>query len=283
MRAMTRLLTALACLLSAACIDVSGLEFSRVDSGGAGGTAGSGGSSGGGGSGGVGGYTQMVLGDAPIAYWPLEVREGGGATTPDIAGDHDASLETGMSPGEHILDFDAVGKVGGAARLTNGAKLTIQQCGTAFSFTGTASYTLEAWVQSTAPHLSQFTSCLRATQTEAVGYRAFFESENFKHKRVYSAHQDSIAVVALDEMIHIVVTYDGATGFGQIYFNAEAQEMSPFEFTQSWEDPIDTTFNVAGAGQNGNLTIDEIAVYDHALSPERVAAHFACATSAECD
>lgn len=245
------------------------------------GTGTSGGAGPGGAGGGAGGapggladdYAATVMVDAPIAYWRLDDAPGS-ATAADAVGAFDATVA-----GDVELGVEGVLAGSRGARLTGGSLLV----GDAFDFPAAAPFTFEAWVS--IPALpSSFARVWDKTVTNGNGRNGmtFFVRDpgngglGFALERWVNGSLDCHTHVGdafpVDEFKHLVVTFDGASLV--MYLDGTAlrtnvctaplaDHVAPFR----WGATSDASNGLEG-------TVDELAVYDQALSPSRVTAHF---------
>ena len=267
-----------------------GGEDAARGAGGSGGQAG-GGSSGraGGGTGGQAGgatdgsseaglsYVNMVLSDGPSLYW----RE--------LAGT--ASL-VDASPKQN--DGNYVGCVQ-PAQVTTGPAIRLcggyLHAGDIFDFAGTAAFTFEAWVKPERVQPSRFARIV-SKENPIPGPRQGWDlimlswgqdagtpSVGFERWTLIDGSGNSSGsilanpAIPSDSFTHLVITYDSATC--RIYLNGVAA--SENQSSASMGDNTGT-FRVGadpfGAEPNWRGDIDEIAVYEKALPPDRVAAHY---------
>lgn len=264
-------------VLATGCIDTSGLVFDQdgPGAGGGGGTTSS--AAGGHGGSGTRTYQSEVLDDGPIAYWPLDTTVG--AVTPDVSGNgHDANLDS--NEGQGTLTFDVAATVGTGVTLASGASLFV---GVPHPLAfGDSSYTLEAWVRVDSGTKAGLWSATEVGGTGA-GFSTSVDGTGFLHKRYDGGgNNESMSQegIVLSTLRHVVVTYDRDDDAGQLYVDGQALRLPPDELMLSWDAP-GATFLLGSADMSSSVTFDEVAVYDKALSADRVAQHYACATA--CD
>jgi hypothetical protein len=238
---------------------------------------GSGGNSGAGGSSGAGlGYANIVLSDGPSLYW----RE--------LAG-------TGS-----LVDASPKGNdgtyVGCVQPAQSGAGPTVHLCGgylqagDIFDFPDAAPFSFEAWIKPESVQLSKFARIVGKENPVpgtrhgwdliliAWGQDADAPSLVFERWGLVdgSASSDGLNVadpdIPSDRFTHVAVTFDGATC--RVYLNGVSalEGASPVSL-------VGTTgsFRVGAdpfGQENWRGDIDEIAVYEKALPPARVAAHY---------
>jgi hypothetical protein len=261
----------------------SGAGASGADaSGGSGGQAagGSGGQAGGatGGSSGAGlSYADMVLSDGPSLYW----RElAGTASLVDVSPKHNDGNYVGCVEPAEIGTGPIIHLCGGYL-----------QAGDIFDFADIAPFTFEAWIKPEPLQLSRFARIV-GKETPITGPRRGWDlimidwgqdagtpSLGFERWGLVDGSGSSSGVIVENPTIlsnsftHVAITYDSARC--RIYLNGVAAMENV-----SSESLPDTngTFRIGadpfGAEPNWRGDIDEIAVYEKALLPDRVAAHY---------
>ena len=201
-------------------------------------------------------YRDAVLADRPIAYWPLD-EKAGSLVAKDIVGNHDATLSGTAS-------FGVAGVAGTAFQIaTSGPSLDVAD---AIQFTGEAPYTFECWAIPT--YVDQYQNVIQRRAGDN-GYVLYFRDTG-------SVQLEQIWMGGIrggwfdgpkaTKFVHVVATFDGTTL--RLYVDG----------VQST-----TTYQASGGpaafGGGTNIgggyarVLDELAVYDHALTPDRVTAH----------
>ena len=218
------------------------------------------------------GYVVAVLADNPIAYWRLD--DASGAT---IA--HDTM---GLADGTYI--GGCTRGVAGAltsdrAVLFDGTSCVVDvgdHAGLAFS--GTTQFTVEAWVLPT-PKAGQYQHIFTHESRAGApinGYALLLhDTDHAEGER--SANSNNIptgdATIPRGIFTYLVTTYDGA--MLTIYVNAAASRNVGIGAGI----PTYAIHGYIGAADlQGSFfpgVIDELAIYDHALTPARIAAHYA--------
>ena len=93
-------------------------------------------------------------------------------------------------------------------------------------------------------------------------------------------HNTEPDTVPFEEWTHIASVYDADEAIVQTYVNGEAVDVSPEDFATPQEVALVVDAQIA-AWQNTRFLgggLDEFAIYDSALSPERILAHFEAAS-----
>jgi Concanavalin A-like lectin/glucanases superfamily len=215
-------------------------------------------------------YRTLIMSDAPVAYYRL------GNT--DIAKD-----ETGAHPGTVIGTVShGAGAIAGdsdGAFVGNGQGwIDVAQI---YPFAGNATYSIEAWVApQPAPTLTGVLSRNLATpgNTPKDGFSLYIESPSLAPTlgRWFSNNEEAAAAPGLTAgtFTHVVGTYDGSTL--RVYLNGTLAASSPS--TQALiNPPADLAIGSTRNGTYGYFigSLDEVALYDKALSSGRIAAHHA--------
>jgi hypothetical protein len=232
-----------------------------------GGTGGSTGGTGGstGGTGGVTGnkYSQEILADNPIAYWRLD-EPAGSMSVADASGNGNTGTAT-----NNKLVFGKPGVSNTAVQFDGTGYLDF---GDKFSFDGTASMSVEGWFW---PIGDGYGFLGKGDYVSSSGYDGWFFAEGSGVLQVVRGTA-LITHPSLDKtkFTHVVMTYDGTTY--AVYVNgalhsSKASLTSVNKHTHS--------FRIGNVYQWMGFTgwIDEVALYDKALSSTRIAAHYAAA------
>ena len=214
-------------------------------------------------------YRDVVLADSPIGYWRLGDI---GAIARDELGLHDGMYSGSCTQG---VAGAIAGDANTAVTFDGGScKVTMP---VAFAFAGTAAFSVEAWVQTTAN--TQFQMVLSDETRNATnpidGYALLVvpiaNGGGPSLERVISQAGVKTPVGLLGAGFeHVVATYDGA--HVALYVNGA------FSGQAADARAANTITQVAiiGAASVGNYfagTLDEVALYGTALAADRIAAH----------
>ncbi|MBV9255348.1 MAG: hypothetical protein JO054_14040, partial [Actinobacteria bacterium] len=216
-------------------------------------------------------YAPNVLADAPQGYWRL------GETSGTTAADASGNGHTGTYVASPTLSQTGAisGDTDKAAKF-NGTTQQVTTTGVS-SFTGVSPFSLEAWVKPAATDAS-FRRILSKESggSPNTGYRLWVHSGQVGFERQSSTVTNSLvtsSTIPTTSFTHVVATFDGATM--AIYLNG-ALSASLKPATVASLSTTTPTFDIAqGAAGWFSGTVDEAAVYDHLLTPGRIATHYA--------
>jgi hypothetical protein len=239
----------------------------------AGGSAGSVGQAGNGGAGPS--YASAVLSDNPSLYW-RELSGTGSIVDVSPMGNH-GTYSGCVEPGAIAA--------GPTIRLCGG----YLYAGDIFDFADRAPFTFEAWIRPEAVQMSRFARIV-GKENPAAGQRQGWDlllsgwgldggMPVLAFERWYlvdgSATGSGVFLanpeISSAAFTHVAITYDSETC--RIYLNGVSAIDEPNTASIV---PTSGTFRVGADafGQNWHGDIDEIAVYERALLPDRVAAHY---------
>lgn len=214
-------------------------------------------------------YSEVVLQDQPASYWRFDDSDPS-KPAHDEQGVADAKVQSGVG-------MRAVGAIAGDL----GAAFSFDGIHGAvilpdlYGFQGTHPFTVEVWIAPAGggPPIQRI--CNHRIGPSHTGWRLVRDQPQRVTFERWSGDVVLGAVSAdipSDIYSHVVARYDGAAV--AIYVNGalrqstpDAHPIAPFQTGLLW-----------GAGGTGNLdfflgTLDEAAIYDSALPPERIAAH----------
>ena len=138
-----------------------------------------------------------------------------------------------------------------------------------------SSYTKTAWVYRTGSGASGGNNII--TGNDVGGGHAFWAPEFFGnklssgHNGTWDSVQDSVAL-ALDTWYFVALTYDAVTDEMILYKNGAQVDSATVT-----DNATDTTISIGSFGHNGYLwmgTIDDVRIYNYALSAEQIAAMY---------
>lgn len=226
-------------------------------------------------------YTEAVLADKPLAYFRLDEGTGNAVNLGSI-GDltlaYGTSVQRGapglIGDGDLAVHFD--GTAGPQKELTSAANKGIEPA-TAIS--------LECWIQrdggsNNGGNNDQFAYLVSYDQRGGPPFQSYVLQLNGSVPDTYLANIGESTVpdgggVADHAIYHLVTTYDGSLVI--IYINGVEAKRDAHQSPLAYDGQhgLDVGGNSTSANSVFNGTIDEVAIYGTALSPERIAAHYA--------
>ena len=213
-------------------------------------------------------YRSAVIGDAPIAYWRLADT----TVTDEIHG-YDGALVGGCATTAGALAGDS----DGAMHFDGTCKIVFPDH---FGFAGNAPFAIELWMSTTpnAQFQQLFGHETRDTQNPLDGYALFVTPTpgGLSLERVIAGTSKKAPVVPFGAaaFTYVVAQYTGTT----LETYVDGALGSSAAEVRAAADVVATA--VAGASVAGNYfvgTLDELAVYDKALTIEQIAHHRALA------
>ena len=212
-------------------------------------------------------YRTLVLSDSPVGYWRLD-------DTGDIAKD-----EVGLHDGMYMKSVEHVGGVlgSGGASIARDGYITI---GDVFGFTANAPFTIEAWTSPTAGDGGA--ACIVAKDVPndggsvQDGWAFYLGNSNEIIGARWNSGTTEVAsgpAVSTGVYSYVVMTYDGQTI--TLFTNGEmkgqvASKLSVNAISESL---------IIGGSRDGTScyfhgVLDEVAIYDKALTSDRIVAHY---------
>jgi hypothetical protein len=224
-------------------------------------------------------YRVLVLADAPLAYWRMGASSG--MTVADETGrGNDLLLEgnpTLGAPGALRGDEDTAIHFDGTTTSARARDPRV------FDFPARHPFTLEAWgkrATGTDPYQQLFAGYAGADVASRNGYLLQNDlnstQTSFYWYGATTAVRASARTLPLDQWSHCVATFDGTSM--RLYVDGVAGSSADVQIGQLASHT--TPFVVGGSPYDTSRwsgDLDEVAVYDHALSVEQIAAHRAAA------
>jgi hypothetical protein len=226
-------------------------------------------------------YSAAVLADSPIAYWRL--GETAGTTAYDYVGGHNGSYTNVVlgQPGYSAYDTNPAAEFGST---TNTPSLVGSIPGIDFSTnTGTTSFSLECWLKAW-PQSSD--SCIMTKGTGGGGeqFDLDFGAGNSKIRYLYRDASGN-AILANSSFVpdgqwhHVVVVTDDVNE--QVYLYIDGALTTAANTTENGIQTSGQPMTI-GCRQSGttafddqlNGTVDEVAIYGTALTPDQVLNHY---------
>ena len=218
-------------------------------------------------SGGGTSYASTILADAPVAYWRL------GETTGSSAADEVAG-QAGTYVGTYALgQAGAIAGDGNAAVNFNGLSGGVNVPDQPKLDLGNGPWTLEAWVK-----LDQHKNYNTIVGKESGAYQLTVQADGrvILVKAGIQVSRTSTATLQTGQWYHLAWTRSGTTD--ALYVNGTPDTLTGPGF--SFADNA-SPFHIGYEGPDGEFTdgsLDEVAIYNRALTGAQVAAHYAAAT-----
>lgn len=208
-------------------------------------------------------YRAAVLEDRPVSYWPFD-DEVGSLVARDIVGGKTAVVNGKAT-------FGAAAAVG--TGVTIASSETFLEVGDVYDFVAKSPFTIEAWAQ---PVLdAAFRNIGDKRAGDGSGWILYFREEGtVQFEQRWTGGQR----VGWDETprayprpAHVVVTFDGSK-LAMYLDNEKFVKV----FTDDVGGPVKNGDSLVWGGGYAGL-LDEVAIYDKALPPERISAHYKAA------
>jgi hypothetical protein len=208
-------------------------------------------------------YEDLVKGDEPASYWRL--GESPASNPVDIVGGvGNASQPSGATATTGLLSNDANG-----GYSLNGSGWAVD-AGDVYDFAGTAPFTFEGWVTPSTVDATLRRVANKQSSDGLNGWLVYYTSSAWKFERIGSGTYNTLQWTTppvTGTKYYVAVTYDGSTM--RLYVNgveraSKASTVSIVNHSSSLR-----------LGRNVSGTLDEPAIYSHALSATEIAAHYA--------
>ncbi len=215
-------------------------------------------------------YRDEVLADDPGAYWRFGERSG--VTASDESGHGlDGLFPDGIALGEPGA---IEGSDDTAVRFDGDAEIATM--GDVFDFAGQAPFTIEVWVEPEAEDMDGVVIA-KSEYRDGVGYLGWLLVIHVEGG-IFTLYRGESLVTgprpAAGEWTYVVVTFED----GRLVLYLNGIEAGTAESTEDVEDtPAPVQIGGGAAWNQLAATIDEVALYDHALPSERIRAHWAAA------
>lgn len=232
------------------------------------------------------GYASAIVADTPIAYYRLD--ESSGTVAHDFAGGNDGTYHNAT-----------LGKAGFSMAETNKA---VSFAGTgsymgdinpaAFAFQGTnnVAFSIEAWVNGPAQQMESATIVAKGTGGSGGSANEQFALDlvsgtwRFFIRNPGGTSSEATATLGPDgNWHHLVGVYDGPSGLISLYVDGElaASISAPATGVRASSFPLNIGSRRSGVDPAYDWTfegsIDEVAIYNVALTPDQVVAHYSAA------
>lgn len=215
-------------------------------------------------------YETAVLADHPVAYWRLDDAPGARFAYDDSGHGHDAVIVGGVTLGAP-----------GAFASAKSARFDTDQwiaAGDEFGFTNNDSFSLELWLDPDAVDIWRPILIKGDYFNFNDGYWLMTNTDLIVASQS-AASQTSVDVpLQAGQWTHLVAVFDGLDV--DLYLDGVLAKTG--SFAARW-DPSPVPFSIAGpddavhGGTSFQGTIQDVAVYDHALTAAQIGAHFKAA------
>lgn len=229
-------------------------------------------------------YAKIVMQDDPVAFWRLDEAEGS-----TIATDAVGSFDGAYAPGDGSFTYGQTNGIPGetnrAVSITGGARVAIPW---ALELNPRGPFTAEGWFKpsSTAANSSDYRTVFSSMHTPdggPYGWLLYQQPDNrfawvlFDKGWNSTFVADTVDTVEANKWYHIALSYDGK--LFHIFVNGNQVASAPYDIFNA--NPAGA-FNIGWRSDNDfksfQGTVDDVAVYNKALTLDQVRAHFAAAT-----
>ena len=215
------------------------------------------------------GYRSTILADSPVAYYRL--GESSGTTASDETGNYDATYVASPTLGETgAISGDSSTSVLLASASSQYAEIDSNLSITAYPFT------IEAWVKTTATAEGVVGSfVVNTTNNQMFALRVSASGIAYTFARNTSGVLAESTTAVNDGNWHHIVAVFAASNDRIIYVDGAAEDTHAANVTL----PAINRFSIGRLGDTSpgayfNGTVDEVAVYDTALSASTILAHY---------
>lgn len=211
-------------------------------------------------------YGEAVIGDGPLAYFRFD--ETAGPTATSTVGGY-----TGTYEGDFV--FGVPGAVGDTSVAFNATNTRID-LGDVFRFPGLLPNTFETWVFSEDDNNTRFV--LQRKGTGGDGYNMYYGADYLIFVRFVAGTEMSYASIdtgpALGHWQHVVGVFDGLST--QLYVDGSQVASNVGPQASIADQPGTFVIGDSSPGQFRKVDgrLDEIAIYDYALTAGQVHAHY---------
>jgi hypothetical protein len=232
-------------------------------------------------------YAQLVLADNPMSYWRLNELSGNVAY--DYVGGRNGTYNNTQlgQPGHSLVDTHPAARFG----ILSSQNSYVGGIPIDFGSAPNQSFTVEAWVRGSVPS----TDAGLITKGTGSGGEQFNLDCGGPGRafRFFVRKDDGTAVLATgnippnNQWQHVVGVMNRSAGFVALYVNGISNASATIE-SEAYRGVLRTTNAVSiGARQGGTTTynnqfvgsMQDVAIYNHALSPARILAHYQAASN----
>lgn len=225
-------------------------------------------------------YRELVLADGPKAYFRFGDAVGTTSPKDEVSRGPSAGISGGVTFGAKGL---IAGDADGAATFDGSSGVCFLGTAGDFDFSGNAPFTLEAWIapavfDAVSRRLFANEEHSGVTTSGASGWQGYFvvvQDDSSGGVSFVRASDGALCgdgnkgvVFGKDTIHHVVAVYTGSAS--RLFVDGRLQSVP----TCNPSNKVNGTLGVGGPGTNFQGVIDEIAIYDKALSDAQVKAHY---------
>jgi hypothetical protein len=216
-------------------------------------------------------YYQTVKDDNPVGYWRLNDT---GTTAADEMNQH---LGVISGPCANVTRGFLASDADGAMAFDNNCVISL---GDSFEFLGQAPYSIEAWVLTENNSISRhiFSRQVRTTSPNVPieGYALVLDNFALYQERASGGInvQSTLHATTVNAVVHTVTTYDGT----QMRLFADGLAAGDAVVTTVGMQSITAETLIGCSVRDSQCfigTIDEVSIYDYALTDAQIASHYA--------
>lgn len=221
------------------------------------------------------GYREVILSDNPVAYWRL--GEASGTTAADEKGSYSGTYVNGFTSVAGAVAGNAAAKLNGSSQYINCGN------GTGLSF-GIGAFSVESWINAVA--LGDGSSWLHKNNGSALAQwwiRPEVSGGNWRVRFLVASAgagietiaATSYGVISTGSWYHIAGTYDGgSSGNIKIYVNGSVSATTAYAVSRNPNNSANVEVGRFDSSTYFNGEVDEVAIYNTALSATRILAHY---------
>ncbi len=214
-------------------------------------------------------YSQVVRADGPAVYWRFEETAG------TVAADSSGNARDASYVGSPVLGALLTGRLGHAITLSASTDDAVAQAAAAWS--RLTAFSLEAWIK---PSQTQYAEGPIIIDKGAV-WNLFLTTDGHPGVQFPAAAGQRVVgptALSLGQVYHLVGTYTPGqpNGVMKLYVNGALVGTGTAEpsVVPDQDTPIHVGQGLSPLEWDVGGTIDEVAIYDHALTAEAVLNHY---------
>lgn len=214
-------------------------------------------------------YEKVILGDGPIAYWRLGELAGTSAT--DEIGSFAGTYVGSPSLNQTTL---IESNFGDGSVLFSGTGQRLDIAGFPLGTGNPTQFSIEAWVSgwSITAGIANIFGQRNSSTTETNAAFYLVSGGSVRFNKSPPSGGTFIGSVIDTNIHHLVYTEDGATRTLYIDGSQDAQDSGGEVFSATVDETV--IGNYSTSPNNSTINLDEVAIYDYALTPNQVARHY---------